>query len=177
MDLNEQHAIEDLVAAHTRLWIDHDMDAWGAYFTEDADFITHRGLWWRTRAENVDGHKDVPASVLAQKADYTQEVASVREIAPDVALVHTLWTWPGHRLPGARPAEDRSGIITLVLVRRDGEWRIRAAHNTRDNGRDDFAPEAAGPSGTSDEGAAPRAEAGGRILSASEPTLNAPSRP
>ncbi|WP_017626076.1 SgcJ/EcaC family oxidoreductase [Nocardiopsis chromatogenes] len=141
MDEHQRQEIRDLIAEHTRLWIAHDMDAWGAYFTEDADFITHRGLWWRTRQENVEGHKDVPDSVIAQKAAYTQEVVSIRPLAPDTALVHTVWTWPEHRLPDGRPPEDRGGLITLVLVRRDGAWLIRAAHNTRTNGVDDFAPQ------------------------------------
>ncbi|WP_017601517.1 YybH family protein [Nocardiopsis lucentensis] len=140
MNERDTQEIRDLLAAHTRLWIDHEMDAWGEYFTEDADFVTHRGLWWRSRRENVEGHEDVPASVLGQKANYSQEVVSVQGIAPGVALVHTLWTWPGHRLPAGGEPEDRRGVITYVLVRRGAGWRIRAAHNTRVNGLADFGP-------------------------------------
>ncbi|MFD0904540.1 YybH family protein [Actinomadura sediminis] len=136
MDENE---IRRALDAHTDHWIRHEMDAWGACFTDDCDFITHRGVWWRTRRDNVEGHKDVPASVVAQKRNYTQEVVSIAAIAPDVALVHTRWSWPGHTLPGAAVPEDRTGLITMVLVRRDGAWKIRAVHNTRVNGLDDFA--------------------------------------
>ncbi|MFC5747316.1 YybH family protein [Actinomadura rugatobispora] len=133
----DENAIRALMARHTDLWIRHEMDEWGALFTEDSDFITHRGLWWRTRAENVAGHKDVPPSVLDQKKNYTQDVVDIQEVTADVALVHTVWTWPDHRLPGA-PAEDRRGLITFVLVRTPDGWRIRAAHNTRENGLTDF---------------------------------------
>lgn len=136
MDENE---IRRALDAQTDHWIRHEMDAWGAYFTDDCDFITHRGVWWRTRRDNVEGHKDVPASVIAQKRNYTQEIVDIAAIAPDVALVHTRWSWPDHALPGADAPEDRTGLITMVLVRRDGAWKIRAVHNTRVNGLDDFA--------------------------------------
>lgn len=136
----DEHDIRTTLAAHTALWIDHEMDEWGTYFTEDSDFITHRGLWWRTRRDNVEGHKDVPESVLRQKKNYTQQVLSVDGLAPGVALVHTRWNWPHHLLPGAESAEDRSGLITLVMVKHRDRWLIRAAHNTRTNGLDDFGP-------------------------------------
>ncbi|MBF6175595.1 SgcJ/EcaC family oxidoreductase [Nocardia blacklockiae] len=137
MDADDEQRIRDTLATHTDLWIRHEMRRWSEYFTEDCDFITHRGLWWRTRTENVAGHVDVPESVLAQKKNYSQEVVKISEIAPGVALVHTEWRWPGHVLPHA-PAADRRGFITLVLVERGGAWLIRAAHNTRLNGLDDF---------------------------------------
>ncbi|MBE1533807.1 YybH family protein [Actinomadura algeriensis] len=139
MDENE---IRRALDAQTDHWIRHEMDAWGAYFTDDCDFITHRGLWWRTRRDNVEGHKDVPASVVAQKQNYSQEVVSITAIAPGVALVHTRWSWPGHTPPGAEAPEDRTGLITMVLVELDGTWRIRAVHNTRVNGLDDSAASA-----------------------------------
>ncbi|MEW2354012.1 SgcJ/EcaC family oxidoreductase [Spirillospora sp. NPDC029432] len=139
MEPTDESKIRDMLAVQTRHWIRHEMDAWGAFFTDDCDFITHRGLWWRTRQANVDGHKDVPASVVAQKRSYAQEIVSIQDIAPGVALVHTRWTWPEHRLPNAEAPEDRGGLITMVLVKHRDEWKIRAVHNTRVNGLDDFA--------------------------------------
>ncbi|SHE68002.1 SgcJ/EcaC family oxidoreductase [Streptoalloteichus hindustanus] len=140
MNETDERNIRRVLAAYTELWLQHRMDEWGELFTEDSDFVTHRGIWWRTRQENVVGHKDVPASVLAQKGNYRQEVLSVQGVTPDVALVHTRWSWPDHQLPSAPTGEDREGIVTLVMVRREGKWLIRAAHNTRRNGLDDFDP-------------------------------------
>ncbi|WP_167475852.1 YybH family protein [Nocardia arthritidis] len=143
MNTEDELSIRSALTGQTELWIRHEMDAWGEYFTDDADFITHRGIWWRTREENVQGHKDVPESVLRQKSNYSQRIVSIDAITPDVALVHTTWTWPEHRLPGAARAEDRGGLITLIMVKRDGVWLVRAAHNTRVNGLHDFDAEAA----------------------------------
>ncbi|WP_209899068.1 SgcJ/EcaC family oxidoreductase [Nocardia goodfellowii] len=109
-------------------------------FTADCDFITHRGVWWRSREENVRGHEDVPESVLAQKKNYSQTIIGIHPLAPGVMLVHTEWAWPDHVLPGASAGEDRRGLITAVLVKRSGRWLIRAVHNTRLNGLDDFTP-------------------------------------
>ncbi|RDI55822.1 SgcJ/EcaC family oxidoreductase [Nocardia mexicana] len=140
MDQDDDRAIRSALAEYTDLWIRHEMDEWGRFFTEKSDFITHRGIWWRTRQDNVAGHKDAPDSVIRQKRNYTQEIADIQEIAPNVALVHTTWAWPDHRLPGTNQAEDRHGLITLVMVKHTGTWLIRAAHNTRVNGLDDFTP-------------------------------------
>jgi uncharacterized protein (TIGR02246 family) len=107
------------------------MDAWGSYFTDDADFVTHGGIWWASRDENVEGHKNIPESVVYQKKTYVQHIATIREIAPGVALVHTRWRWPNHVPPAADAPEDRGGIISYVLVKRRDRWLIRAAHNTR----------------------------------------------
>lgn len=138
MHRDDEETIRTTLATHTALWTSHEMDEWGTYFTEDSDFITHRGIWWRTRQDNIDGHKDVPDSVLRQKKHYTQQVLDIATITPEVALVHTRWSWPEHRLPGTDVTEDRTGLITLIMVKRQGRWLIRAAHNTRTNGLHDF---------------------------------------
>lgn len=130
VNAKDQQDIMAVMAATTDLWIAHDMDGWGRYFTDDADFVAHSGLWWASRDANVEGHRDVPESVVRQKRNYTQRVEAIAEIAPGVALVHTRWDWPAHIQPGV-PAQDRSGIISYVLVENDGHWLIRSAHNTR----------------------------------------------
>ncbi|WP_028925190.1 SgcJ/EcaC family oxidoreductase [Pseudonocardia acaciae] len=134
MDEVDERDIRNTLATYTDLWVRHEMDGWGELFTEDSDFITHRGIWWRSRRENVTGHKDVPDSVLAQKKNYTQEIVSIRAVTSDVALVHTAWSWPGLVVPPADAPEDRGGLVTLVMVRRGGNWLIRAAQNTRTDG-------------------------------------------
>lgn len=134
MDEVDERDIRNTLATYTDLWVRHEMDDWGELFTEDSDFITHRGIWWRSRRENVAGHKDVPDSVLAQKKNYTQEIVSIRAVTPDVALVHTAWSWPDHLQPSSDTPENRGGLVTLVMVKRGGSWLIRAAHNTRTDG-------------------------------------------
>lgn len=120
-----------MLADYTELWVRHEMQEWGRYFTDDSDFIAHSGVWWQSRRDNVLGHTDIPDSAIEQKHNYTQEVLRVAEVTPDVALVHTRWRWSDFTAPGESAAQDRTGLITLVLVKRRQGWLIRAAHNTR----------------------------------------------
>jgi hypothetical protein len=45
-------------------------------------------------------------------------------------LVHATWQWPGFTLPSGDELTDFQGIMTMVLVRQDGKWLIRALQNT-----------------------------------------------
>jgi uncharacterized protein (TIGR02246 family) len=127
----ELESIRKLLETYLATWRRHDMRAWGALFTHDADFVTHAGLWWRSNAENVAGHESVPASVIEQKMSYELRISSIRLLADCFALVHAHWYWPGFVPPTGGPAADVRGIITMILVRRDGRWLIRASHNTK----------------------------------------------
>ena len=124
-------AVDDLLDRYLATWRDDDMEAWGRLFTEDADFVTHTGVWWRSRHDNVVGHEAVPEDVARQKVRYTFDGAEVSAITPEVALVHATWRWPGFVASPGEPPADRSGIVTMVLVARDGRWLIRSSHNTR----------------------------------------------
>lgn len=127
----EHRAIDDLLSAYVAAWREDDMDAWGRLFTDDSDFVTHTGLWWRSRHESVAGHKAVPAEVSRQKARYELRAVETSFLAPEIALVHAIWEWPGFVESAGEAPADRSGIITMVMVNRDRGWLIRASHNTR----------------------------------------------
>jgi uncharacterized protein (TIGR02246 family) len=124
-------AVDELLDRYLATWRDDDMEAWGRLFTEDADFVTHTGVWWRSRHENVVGHQAVPDDIARQKVRYGFDAAEASAVAPDVALVHATWRWPGFVASPGDPPADRSGVVTMVLVARDGRWLIRSSHNTR----------------------------------------------
>lgn len=127
----ELEAIRELLDTYLATWRRHDMRAWGALFTDDADFVTHAGLWWKSNAENVAGHESVPAAVIEQKVSYELRVSSIRLLADSIALVHANWYWPRFVPPTGGQAADIQGIITMILVRSNGRWLIRASHNTK----------------------------------------------
>lgn len=128
----DEAAIQRLLVTYVETWKRNDMRAWGELFTPDADFVTHTGLWWRSRAENVAGHEAVPASLIAQKAGYELRVMKTELLTSGIALIHATWRWPDLLLPGSARPTDAEGIITMVLVRSaDGRWSIRASQNTK----------------------------------------------
>lgn len=64
-----------------------------------------------------------------QKMTYKLTLAKIHFLKPDIALVHANWEWPGFTSPLGE--ENRKGIITMVLVKQDRGWLIRASQNTR----------------------------------------------
>ena len=130
MSETERAAIERLFARYMRAWHDNDMTAWGTCFTPDSDFISWRGVWWRNLEENLVAHRALPADISAQLPKYDLVLEDMVFLRPDVALVHARWLWADFTEVGRAP-ENREGMLTMVLVKQEGDWRIRATHNAR----------------------------------------------
>lgn len=101
------------VAAWARAWSARDVKAYlGAY---SDDFRTPRGLsrqaWEEERSARIVGKKQISVAVEAPEV----------KVDGDVATVRFRQQFKSDRLN----ATDRK---TLVLVRRDGQWRIRDEH-------------------------------------------------
>lgn len=108
-----------------------DWEAWGFLFVEDADFLTWRGVWWRSRSQIVRGHREVDAWVQRQVGNYRLKPLDARPISAEIMIAHAAWEWRAFEPGASSPREDRSGILTMVLVTTAEGWRIRASHNTR----------------------------------------------
>ena len=61
---------------------------------------------------------------------WTNEQVSVQFLRPDIALVHIEWAMKGDRDPDDTPRPPRKGFFTWVVIKEEGEWKLRAAHNT-----------------------------------------------
>jgi uncharacterized protein (TIGR02246 family) len=90
------------------------------------------GGWWKSNKENVEGHTRIHEMLVKQKQEmtYRSAVSKITFLTPEVALVHATWEWPGFTMPSGQPMKDFKGIITMVVVKRGGQWLIRAVHNT-----------------------------------------------
>ena len=137
---SDEAAIRRVIDAYVETWNRHDMDAWGQLFTEDVDYVNRGGGWWRSNRDNVEGHRVIHAGIVRRgdRADLEARVASVSLLADDVALVHVqtrLRTDPAMAAGAERGSADGEGwapgaIMTVVMVRRDERWLIRALQNT-----------------------------------------------
>lgn len=129
--MDDEEAIKKVFATYVETWNEHDMNAWGKLFTEDADFVGWSGGWRKSNKENVESHQRAHDALKEQKQKMTYKLtlAKISLLKPDTALVHANWEWPGFTSPLGD--EDRKGIITMVLVKQDGRWLIRASQNTR----------------------------------------------
>lgn len=124
----DETAVRALLSQMNEAWERGDARAYGALFTEDADYVVFDGARLRGRAENAALHQQLFDTILGGTR-LRGEVESVAFVSEDVAIVHSSGgvLWPWQREINVRASSRQ----TLVLVKHDGRWRIRAFQNTR----------------------------------------------
>ena len=109
-------------------WGNGDGEAYGARFTEDADYVAFDGTHTRGRRKIAVSHQQLFDKYL-KGSRLTGRIGSVKFLGPDTALVHAA----GNTVMRGKnkPSPERASIQTLVAVREDDEWRFAAFHNSR----------------------------------------------
>jgi uncharacterized protein (TIGR02246 family) len=124
----DQTAVRGLFQRLLDAWGRGDGSAYAALFTEEADYIAFDGSRTVGRQAIAESHQRLFDTWL-KGTRLTGRIAAVRLLCPHVALVHATG---GTIFAGeAAPRPSRDSIQTLVAVKRDGEWRFTAFHNTR----------------------------------------------
>lgn len=123
----DRAAIGALVAAQEAAWASHDMKAFASFYHEDCIMITWTGLAWHGRDAVEQGMAAVHKTVFRNSVQ-RKRIDGIRFLAPDVALVHLWGTLTGDERQSDKVVRSRN---TLVLTKRDGEWKILAFQNTR----------------------------------------------
>ena len=124
----DEAAIRDLFQQLLDAWGGGDGYAYGALFTEDADYIAFDGSHTKGRQEIASSHQQLFDGFL-KGTRLTGQITSVKFQNPDVALVHTIGSTVMRGK--TKPSPERDSIQTLVATREGGEWRFAAFHNTR----------------------------------------------
>ena len=107
-------------------WNAGDGDAWGAEFADDADFITVRGEYFRTRTTIAEGHRHI-FSTIYQGSTNRIALLRARAIGDDTILAHSVAELA---VPGGPMAGTHRAVQSLLLLQDDGTWRIASFHNT-----------------------------------------------
>jgi uncharacterized protein (TIGR02246 family) len=109
-------------------WGRGDGRTYGSRFTEDADYVAFDGSHTTGREQIAASHQQLFDRWL-KGTRLTGRIERLRFLSPDVALVHATGStiFPGE----TQPRPSRASIQTLVAIRRGGEWRFTAFHNTR----------------------------------------------
>ena len=119
-------AVRALFAELIAAWGRGDGHAYGALFTDEADYVAFDGSHTRGRRVIAASHQKLFETWL-KGTRLTGQIESLRFLNPVVALVHATGST---LMPGkARPV--RPSVQTLVAVKRDGRWLFTAFHNTR----------------------------------------------
>src|SRR5262245_54738886 len=138
----DEEAVRVSVNRFAEAWNRHDMDALGAQFTEDADFVNVIGELWKGRKEirmrHAYVHGALPREAVPEAAPAAYGIfksstfqfdrIDVRMVRPNLAIAHGAWTMRGD----ARIAERR-GMMTFTIIRDGDNWLYEAVQNTEIN--------------------------------------------
>lgn len=120
--------LNDLYRGVMEGWNRGSGEAFAAAWAEDGHQIAFDGTHFASRAEIARFHDELFHTHL-KGTRLVGRVTGVLFPAPDVAVLHARGSTV---LAGAEePTPERDSIQTVVAVRRDGDWRILAFHNTR----------------------------------------------
>jgi uncharacterized protein (TIGR02246 family) len=139
----DEEAVRKTVNGFAETWNRHDMNALGALFTPDADFVNVTGTHWKGRESILNTaflHSAIPADsagVTLPKSAYgifktsnsTFKQIDVRFLRKDVAVAHV-----HNELQGdARTKDPRHSLLVMILTKEIGRWLIAVAQNSEIN--------------------------------------------
>lgn len=117
----------DLARRFETAWNAHDMAAFGAFFAEDATFVSRFGHFWRGRAEIVARHAELHVTIY-RDCTVANRILDVRLTGPRAAEAHVR----SHVNVGSamkNGPREFSVLFTYVASDRDDQWPIQAGHN------------------------------------------------
>jgi uncharacterized protein (TIGR02246 family) len=127
-DPADERAVRALFRDLLDAWGRGDGAAYGALFTDDAEYIAFDGSNRRGTEAIRTEHQRLFDTWL-KGTRLVGQIDTLRFLTPDVALLHTTG---GTIFPGQRDSRGRRpSIQTLVAVKRNGVWRFTAFHNSR----------------------------------------------
>ena len=101
-------------------------------FAEDADYVIINGTYIKGREAIAQGHQRI-FDTFYKESTLSLSVKQVRMLRPDVAVVHVTAT---NRYKRDGEAQVAEAILTLVMTKESGGWKIAAFQNTQvKNGR------------------------------------------
>lgn len=107
-------------------WNSKSGAAFAKPFADDADYVVINGTQIKGREAIAQGHQRIFDTVYKDSV-LSLSVKDARMLRADVALVHVsahLKSTPG---PGA---QEGDAVITLVMTKENGAWKIAAFQNT-----------------------------------------------
>lgn len=125
----DEAAVRGVLNDFVNSWNQHDMKAMHDLDTEDVEWINVNGHYWQGKSTVYKGHTAIHKGMFA-KQSMSVESATVRSIAPAVAVVVATQHFSASsdpRYPWVLPAKTRGSYI---MVKRDGVWKIAHFQNT-----------------------------------------------
>ena len=122
----DEAAVRESVRQMESGWNTKSGSAFAKPFAEDADYVVINGLQLKGRGAIDKGHQQI-FDTIYKDSSLALTLKQLRFLRPDVAVAHV-----AARLKARVGEQTQEGdaIITLVLTKDKGEWRIAAFQNT-----------------------------------------------
>lgn len=121
---------EAVARAFFDLWNKGDADGIGELFVEDGDFVNVVGFWWTRRSQIRKAHEYGFRKIFRNSVAEITEL-KVRELTPDIHVMHTVSTLDGQTALGSETPQTRIAVISMVAVRQDTRgFRLVSCQNT-----------------------------------------------
>jgi uncharacterized protein (TIGR02246 family) len=96
-------------------------------FAADADYVVINGMQIKGREAIGKGHQQIFDTIF-KDSTLSLSVEQIRVLRPDVAVAHVA----GHnKVRQGEKTSESDAVITLVLTKDQGEWKIAAFQNTQ----------------------------------------------
>jgi ketosteroid isomerase-like protein len=140
----DEEAVRRVINRFPEAWNRHDMNAFGALFAPDADFVNVVGAYWKGREaiqlNHAFTHGVIPIDspgVTLPRAIYgifkTSTVhhqhIDIRFLRKDVAVAHV----QSELLGDTRTKKPRHTLLVFILTQENGHWLIAVVQNTEMN--------------------------------------------
>lgn len=125
----DESAVRAVVDAFADSWSRHDMKAMHALDTEDVEWISVVGHYWRGRDTVFKGHTAIHKGMSGKT---TAEVKSVtiRSITPNVVIAVATMQFSASTDPHFKWVTAAKTRASFTMVKRDGTWKIVHFQNT-----------------------------------------------
>jgi uncharacterized protein (TIGR02246 family) len=116
----------DIVSRLEHAWNAGDGDAFAEPFATDADFVTVRGEYYRTREGISHGHRAIFSTIYKGSTNRIDVLRS-RALSASMILVHARAVLS---VPAGPLAGEHTAVMSILIGAVDRGWEIVAFHNT-----------------------------------------------
>jgi uncharacterized protein (TIGR02246 family) len=125
----EERAIRETVREMQATWNRHDMKAYAALLTEDADWVNIVGMWWQGKTDVYRAHEAFHETSFRNVSIHVDHV-SVRKLSADVAVAVCTERVDAFTTPSGQARPKSQDRLSLILKKTGERWLICHAHNT-----------------------------------------------
>ncbi|HEV2802720.1 MAG TPA: SgcJ/EcaC family oxidoreductase [Pyrinomonadaceae bacterium] len=126
-DGRDEAAIRENVRQMETGWNTKSGAAFAKPFAADADYVVINGLHLRGLGAITQGHQQI-FDTIYKNSTLSLSVKQIRMLRPDVAVVHVNAT---NKTQQGAQMQEAKAIITLVMTKEKGDWKIVAFQNTQ----------------------------------------------